>query len=231
MRRDLSDPQYSVADLKDRLRIMQNVAQAGNGDSGHPGSGIDSIQLGSSALVSGDDAVGVGAGATATGSYAAAYGNSTADAASATAIGDGAYAHGTQSSAFGKNASAAHNYSTAIGQGAATTSTDQIMLGRSPQTVVVPGTFSNPSARRLKMNIIPAPSLRDIFPELHEYEYIDAAGIRRLGYMADDLVGTDAERFVQFDGDGQPLGIDYLTLLVAQVAQLRAEITELKKGN
>jgi hypothetical protein len=104
----------------------------------------------------------------------------------------------------------------------------QIMLGSSSHTVVVPGTFSNPSARRLKQNIIPAPTLSDIFPEITEWEYIDGDGRRRLGYIADDLVGTDAERFVTFDDDGRPSGIDYLGLLIVQVAQMRAEITALQ---
>jgi hypothetical protein len=129
---------------------------------------------------------------------------------------------------LGAFANALHDDSTAIGTGADTTAADQIMLGTSGMTVVVPGTFSNPSARRLKRNIIPAPVLADVFPELTEWEYIDGDGRRRLGYIADDLVGTDAERFVTFDDDGRPSGIDYLGLLVVQVAQMRAEITALQ---
>jgi hypothetical protein len=110
-----------------------------------------------------------------------------------------------------------------------TTAAWQIMLGTVSHTVVVPGTFSNPSARRLKQNIIPAPNLSDLFPDLTEWEYIDGDGRRRLGYIADELVGTDAERFVTFDDDGRPAGIDYLGLLIVQVAQMRAEITALQK--
>jgi hypothetical protein len=129
---------------------------------------------------------------------------------------------------LGAFANALHDDSTAIGTGADTTAADQIMLGTSGMTVVVPGTFSNPSARRLKRNIIPAPKLSDIFPELTEWEYIDGDGRRRLGYIADDLVGTDAERFVTFDDDGRPAGIDYIGLLIVQVAQMRAEIAALQ---
>jgi hypothetical protein len=41
-------------------------------------------------------------------------------------------------------------------------------------------------------------------------------------------VGTDAERFVQLDSDGRPSAIDYLGLLIAQVARLNDRITELE---
>jgi hypothetical protein len=93
--------------------------------------------------------------------------------------------------------------------------------------LTVNGPFYNPSARHMKRNIEPAPVLDDIFPEFVEYEKVDGDGTRELGYIADDLVGTDAERFVQFR-DGEPNAISYLSLLVAQVAQLQKRVAELE---
>jgi hypothetical protein len=165
----------------------------------------------------------------ASGDYGVAFGElAKAQATYATAVGSEAVASGADSSALGPYSTASHADSTAVGQGAETTAANQVMLGTSSETVVVPGTFSTPSARRLKQNIIPAADLRDIFPELVDYEYIDAAGRRRLGYIADDLIGTDAERFVVFDDERRPSGIDYLTLLVAQTAQMHARLTALE---
>lgn len=90
------------------------------------------------------------------------------------------------------------------------------------------GTIFNPSARRFKRNITAAPPLSDIFPTLVEYERIGGNGERELGYLADELVGTDAERFVKFDQDGQPEAIGYLALLIAQNAQLHARVAALE---
>jgi hypothetical protein len=131
---------------------------------------------------------------------------------------------------LGAFANALHDDSTAIGTGADTTATDQIMLGTSGMTVVVPGTFSNPSARRLKRNIVPAPCLRSIFPTQYEWEYIaDEKHRRHVGPIADELLGTDAERFLTFDDDGAVAGIDKLGLYGAQIAVLLARIEALEE--
>lgn len=252
---DLSD--VNAALRKMQKDIQRTPVTAPGGDSGHVGAGFESIQLGVSGTAAGQWAVSMGkqADAHTTASVAIGYQsdasgltgtavgyNSDAIGASSVAVGESADASGLASVAVGLSAYAAqtravalgdHTYanharSTALGYNATTTAADQLMLGTSGQTVVVPGTFSNPSARRLKQNIIPAPTLTDAFPELVEYEYITAEGQRRIGYIADDLVGTDAERFVTFDDEGRPSGIDYLGMLVVQNAQLHARLVALE---
>ena len=202
----------------------------GGSDSDHAGAGDESIVLGArgEALDSRGISIGADVYNDSDNSVGIGYSALVYGAAGGIAIGRSAQAKADSACGVGDSTRAWHFRGTAIGAGAETTADDQLMLGTSGDTVVVPGTFSNPSARHLKQNITPAPGLSSIFPELVEYEYIDAAGRRRLGYIADDLVGTDAERFVTFDNDGAPNGIDYLGLLVAQVAVLRAEITALK---
>jgi hypothetical protein len=91
------------------------------------------------------------------------------------------------------------------------------------------GTIFNPSTRRIKDGITAAPEVADAFPTLYEYRRKDEhTGKRELGYIAEELVGTDAERFVHFDKDGRPDGINYLGLLIVQVAQLQARVAELE---
>lgn len=90
------------------------------------------------------------------------------------------------------------------------------------------GAFYNPSTRRIKKDITPAPAVGGLFPALVEYTRIGGDGTRELGYLAEDLAGTDAERFVKFDQDGQPEAVAYVALLVAQVAQLHARVAELE---
>lgn len=92
----------------------------------------------------------------------------------------------------------------------------------------VQGTIYNPSARDMKRDITAPPELAGIFPELVEYEYKKGDGRRVLGYLANELIGTGAERFVKLDPEGNPEAIDYLGLLVAQVAQLNARVAELE---
>lgn len=231
------------------LRNSPDSQHLGSGDysvqigDGANSSGYESVAVGSDANASGDASIAVGSSANATHTSATAIGEGTdATNASATAAGAGARAAGDSSTsvgafsaadaersgAFGWNAWGKHFGSYAIGDDAETTATNQIMLGRADDTVVVPGTFSNPSARRLKKNITPAPALSTTPPELVEYEYIDGDGSRQLGHIADDLIGTDWERFVTFDDDGRPLGINYLGLMVAQVAQLAGRVAELE---
>lgn len=239
---DLSDPNAELNRMQKALkRVPPQTSGGGDSDhastgigsvavgSGAEGSGIDSSAFGKFASASGETSTAVGAGAAAEALRSSAFGvGSYASAQRGSALGGYSIATGYEGTGVGYRANSGHLGSTAVGAFSQTTATRQVMLGTSSDTVVVPGTFSNPSARHLKRNIIPAPDLRDLFPELTEWEYIDGDGRRRLGYIADELVGTGAERFVTFDDAGHPNGIDYLGLLVAQVAVLRAEIAALK---
>jgi hypothetical protein len=216
---------------KEIERLKIGSAPVGGGDSSHAGAGVESVQLGVDALADGDYSTAAGSDANALGANTSAFGKyALAVDDDDSAFGHYSWAENGEATALGKHAYARHAGSTALGADSATTAANQVMLGTSGDTVVVPGTFSNPSARHLKQNITPAPDQPGIFPELVEYEYIAAPGRLRLGYIADDLIGTDAERFVTFDDDGRPAGIDYLGLLVAQVAKLHARITELERG-
>jgi hypothetical protein len=230
----------------------------GGGDSSHEGSGPESVQLGPGADASFIKAIAIGSGASAAGSSAISIGeDAVASHTNTIAIGEDAVASGNRSTAlglaasatgqdsvavgaiaeatgvgagaFGWNTTASHTDSTALGALAATTAASQVMLGTSSHTVVVPGTFSNPSARRLKQNISPAPCLRSIFPTQYEWEYIaDEKHRRHVGPIADELVGTDAERFLTFDDDGAVAGIDKLGLYGAQISVLHQENDDLK---
>jgi autotransporter adhesin len=213
---DFLDPAQESRRLKKAQQRAWVSGGSSGGDSTHPGSGVDSLQLGPDANASGDHSTAVGEWAFAGG-------------VESTAVGVNTWATGEDSIALGSSATTEHDNSVALGKSAGTTAAWQVMLGTSFHTVVVPGTFSNPSARRLKRDIEPAPVLEAVFPVLVEYEYIDGDGSRQLGYIADDLVGSDAERFVTFDDDGRPLGINYLGLLVAQVAQLNARLAALEE--
>jgi hypothetical protein len=252
MTKDLSDPAASLVDLKDRLRILQNVPQS-DGDSEHPGSGSNSLQLGpDGASASGTNAVALGRSADATGYDAVAVGRTSkayggdystavgafawADEDSSTAVGGAASAQAVDSTALGFNTHVAfgHPHSTAVGADAETTGPNQLRLGTTADTVSVPGnltvagTFSNPSARHLKQHIIPAPHLQSIFPDQYEWEYIGGDGRRRISPIADELIGTDAERFLTFNEDGRVAGIESVALLTVQVAALHARVTALE---
>jgi hypothetical protein len=248
---DPSDPSAETRRLKKRVeRLEAGTADGDATDGDHPGSGFASTQVGDSAVASGSQslavgfraessggfgALAVGADAIATHDRAVAVGpGTTAYQAEGVALGYRAAAWGLRSVAIGGDATANNADSVAIGANITCNTDWRILLGSSAHTVYVPGnltvvgTFSNPSARRLKRDITPAPYLPAVFPELVEYAYIEGDGQRRLGYIADDLVGTDAERFVQFDADGNPEAIDYLGLMVAQNAQLQARLTVLE---
>jgi autotransporter adhesin len=243
--------------LQRELRQVNTYSGSG-GDGDHPGTGTRSIQLGDSGDASGQDSVAVGPFALATDDFATALGpfneatnqnsialgidsqtsgiramaaglNCIASGPHSLAVGRNAIASNDDSIAIGDLAESGHIRSVALGAGAETTANDQIMLGTASQTVVVPGTFSNPSARRLKRDIIPAPYLVSVFPALFEWEYIAGDGRRQIGPMADDLVGTDAERFLVVDDEGEPAGIDKLGLHTAQIAVLLARIERLEE--
>jgi hypothetical protein len=254
---DFLDPAQESRRLKKAQQRAWVSGGSSGGDSGHAGAGSNSIVLpasaqatdygavaiaafaeatgyaavsiGESSQADGDYSVSLGEFANAQGTRALALGKSSGgDAFGATACGAATFAGAAQSSAFGYGAVSSFESSTAIGTGAATTAADQIMLGTASDTVVVPGTFSDPSARRLKQNIEPAPELTSVFPELFEWEYIGGDGRRRIGPMADDLVGTDAERFLVRDDDGEPAGIDKTGLHTAQIAALLARVERLE---
>jgi hypothetical protein len=247
----IDNPGSEMADLMRRVRFLETQSGAdgsgfgGGGDGSHAGSAADTTQVGDDADASGVgasaygfhaeaagvDSTGVGNFTNAEGDNSVAVGKSaTALASSGTAVGHGAYAQNASATSLGAFANALHDDSTAIGTGADTTAADQIMLGTSGMTVVVPGTFSNPSARRLKRNIVPAPCLLSIFPTQYEWEYIaDEKRRRHVGPIADELLGTDAERFLTFDDDGAVAGIDKLGLYGAQIAVLLARIESLEE--
>ncbi|WP_460776007.1 hypothetical protein [Microbacterium sp. GXF7504] len=90
------------------------------------------------------------------------------------------------------------------------------------------------SAAKYKEHIDPIdPSaLGDIFPQLVEYEMRGGDGDRKVGYIADTLVGTPAERFVVYGGEAgdEVESIDFIALLLAQVAQLQQRVLRLEAG-
>lgn len=103
------------------------------------------------------------------------------------------------------------------------------------------------SSRRYKKFISAAGDMGDLFPTpLQRFQMRQGDGSWRYGYIAEDLVGTDAEPFVVFqtaadeegtfvvttddNGDPIPESIDFVGLLLAQVAQLNARITELEEN-
>jgi hypothetical protein len=235
---DHGDARQEVETIQRRLKALETgTPQRHSDDASHLGAGTFSIALGDAAQSPGTRGIAIGQSAYADdggGGYSVAVGASSYATADAVAIGDSPTANGTQSVAIGRSAQSEGVRSVAIGASAYAPNDDDFMLGvaghnvQIPGSLTVTGTFSNPSARRLKRNIVPAPDAPAIFPELVEYEYIEGNGQRRLGYIADDLIGTDAERFVVLDGDGRPAAIDYLGLLVAQVAKLNARIDALE---
>lgn len=103
------------------------------------------------------------------------------------------------------------------------------------------------SSRRYKENITDAGDLGDIWPTLHEYQMIGDTE-RKIGYIAEELVDTDAERFVVYqteitvdldefgniirtvelsrdeEGNLVPDSIDFIGLLMAQNAQLHLAV-------
>jgi hypothetical protein len=61
-----------------------------------------------------------------------------------------------------------------------------------------------------------------------EYQMKDGDGVYHVGYIAEELMGTPAERFVLVDDQGQPDSIDYTALHTAQLAELDARLKELE---
>ena len=117
-------------------------------------SGTYATALGYSSTASGDDSIALGLHATASGTYSTALGYSstangtdssalgrgcTASGSYSTALGYGSKASGLYSTALGYIANATHMYSSAIGYYAKTTTSNQIVLGTSSDTVYIPG--------------------------------------------------------------------------------------------
>lgn len=256
---DLSDPNRFARKMKKDVKRGPVRSGGGGDDSGHAGSALNSLKLGLLAIASGIRSLAFGPSTAARGygsvalgdsaetyegaDYAVAVGDAEARAAQSlavgksttaemyggTAVGAATYAGKEKSSAFGFGAFSNHESSTAIGTGATTTADLQVMLGKSTHTVVVPGTLSTPSARRLKRRIKPAPKLVSIFFRQYEWEYkADKTRRRHIGPMADDLIGTDAERFLTFDKKGRVSGIDKLGLYGAQIAYLHERLSALE---
>lgn len=89
----------------------------------------------------------------------------------------------------------------------------------------------NASSRRYKEDIVDAPELGDIWPDLREYQLIGGDGSRKIGYIAEELHGTDAERFIVWADLGTglvPDSIDFLALLMAQNADLHKRLSALE---
>lgn len=139
--------------------------------------GINSTVLGNGAIAAGTQSTAIGSTATATNtqSFALGYG-STANGQNALAIGASAkatndtttsingFAGGNGSTAVGYGATVftGHTASTAIGYGAASTGANQIMLGRSNETVVVPGPSTFAFAATTTSSSATAPALNEL---------------------------------------------------------------------
>lgn len=85
----------------------------------------------------------------------------------------------------------------------------------------------NASSARYKENITDSPDLGDIWPQLREYQMVGGDGDRKVGYIAEELYGTPAERFIVWADLGAglvPDSIDFIALLMAQNAQLHLAV-------
>jgi hypothetical protein len=250
-------PDQDPADFKAEFRELKFLVErllAGRGDDGdseHPGSGSYSLQLGPEAEATNFYAIALGLIAMAYGSDGIAIGRvaqalqngdigigyqAKADGIEAMALGYLAEAAAYRAIAIGRSAEAAHANSVAIGPFAFTAADNEIAIGSEDASVIVRGSFSNPSARRLKRKIVAAPCLTGLFPRLYEWQYKRRGdGRRQISPLADELVGTDAERFLTYDAKGRVAGIRTLELHTAQIyavhaenAELRAEVADLR---
>lgn len=69
----------------------------------------------------------------------------------------------------------------------------------------------------------------DLFPQLHRFQMRGGDGSWQLGYIAERLdENDDQQRFVIHNAEGAPESIDFIQLLLAQVAQLNARLTALE---
>lgn len=89
----------------------------------------------------------------------------------------------------------------------------------------------NASSARYKEEITDAPDLGNIWPQLREYQMVGGDGDRKIGYIAEELYGTPAERFIVWADLGAgvvPDSIDFIALLMAQNADLNARLSALE---
>jgi hypothetical protein len=89
------------------------------------------------------------------------------------------------------------------------------------------------SARRFKKNVrqLDPLALGEIAQPLVDYQMkvaYDRSETRFTGHIADDMIGTPAERFVVYDENGDVLGFDQIAYLLAMVAQLSARVDVLE---
>lgn len=92
------------------------------------------------------------------------------------------------------------------------------------------------SSIRFKEDVVDAPLLGDLFGvPFREFSMIGGDGERKLGYIAEELVGTDLERFVVWEGASSngsdstemiPFSIDFIPLLMAQNQSLHSDLLD-----
>lgn len=163
--------------------------------------GDEAVAIGYGSATNGTDAIAIGTSSSATNTRAIAIGY-TAAASANRSIALGGTASGAYSMAIGAlgttNTSATQNGSVAIGgyydgtnyTGAQSTTANYIVLGTSSNTVVVPGTFSNPSDRRLKNIGSEYTDGLDKIREIKPYNYSlkkDKKNTPRVGALAQDV--------------------------------------------
>src|SRR5204863_8282055 len=126
------------------------------------------------------------------------------------------------------------SFATAVGAGAVVNSSNTVVLGRSADTVIVPGTFSNPSDARLKTGIT---NLRYGLSEVMRlrpvtWTWKDRPGGKiGLGLVAQDVKPILPELVEQSMDKDQTLSMNYLGLLpvvIKAIQEQQATITSLR---
>jgi len=136
------------------------------------------------------------------------------------------------------------SFATAVGAGAVVNSSNTVVLGRSADTVIVPGTFSNPSDARLKTGIT---NLHYGLGEVMRlrpvtWTWKDRPGSKTgLGLVAQDVKpilpelveqGTDKDHMLSMNYIGLlPIVIKAIQEQQATIASLRNEVTSLQRQN
>lgn len=89
----------------------------------------------------------------------------------------------------------------------------------------------NASSERYKTDITPIDplSLGDIWPTLQQFQMKDGDGTWKFGYIAERLdEHPDQQPFVVYDTEGRPDSIDFIALLLSQVAALEQRLSALE---
>jgi hypothetical protein len=155
--------------------------------------------------------------------------------------------HGSNNTLLGAGANVGADnltFATAIGAGAVADSSNTVVLGRSADTVIVPGTFSNPSDARLKTGIA---SLRYGLGEVLRLRPVtwtwknSSDGRTQLGLIAQDVRPVLPELVLQGTSKDGMLSMNYIGLLPvviraiqeqqAAITSLRDEIAVLQRQN